>query len=179
VCRDVPRARRSLVREEGTCIRQNLKPFVVDPVGPNPTRQGLATHRKRVLRGASEFSTPRSVDSECAGRGNPASRDCNGKPTSWDERKATSLAPDGLASGVPRGISPGHVHKGVRPGTWENPEVSAIKSRFGLRVTNKSRPTGKGRRHPVGAKQRAQVAVPPSEGNEARQDGPRGVVAPQ
>jgi hypothetical protein len=36
---------------------------------PNPTRQGLATHRKRVLRGASEYSTPRSVDSECAGRG--------------------------------------------------------------------------------------------------------------
>lgn len=53
-CRDgrdeVPRARRSLGREEGKCNRQDLKPFVVDPVGPNPTRQGLATHRKRVLR---------------------------------------------------------------------------------------------------------------------------------
>ena len=68
--RDAPRARRSLGREEGACSRQNLKPFVVNPVGPNPTRQGLATHRKRVLRGASESSTPRSVDSECAGRGN-------------------------------------------------------------------------------------------------------------
>src|SRR5438270_5714327 len=30
------------------------------------------------------------------------------------------------------------------------------KSRVGLRVTNKSRSTGKERRHPVGAKQRAQ-----------------------
>ena len=65
----MPRARPSLGREEGACSRQNLKPFAVDPVGPNPTRQGLATHRKRVLRGASEYPTPRSVDSECAGRG--------------------------------------------------------------------------------------------------------------
>src|SRR3954470_7140208 len=52
-----PRARRSLGRGEGTCNRQSLKPFVVDPVGPNPTRQGLATHRKRVLRGTSESSS--------------------------------------------------------------------------------------------------------------------------
>ena len=47
---EVPRARPSLGRGEGKCSRQNLKPFVVDPVGPSPTRQGLATHRKRVLR---------------------------------------------------------------------------------------------------------------------------------
>jgi hypothetical protein len=37
----------------------------------------------------------------------------------------------GLAARVPRGVSPGHVHKGVRPGTWENPEISAVKSRLG------------------------------------------------
>jgi hypothetical protein len=47
---EVPRAKPSLGREEGKCSRQNRKPFVVDPVGPSPTRQGLATHRKRVLR---------------------------------------------------------------------------------------------------------------------------------
>jgi hypothetical protein len=47
----MPRARVNLGREEGKCNRQNRKPFVVDPIGTNPTRQGLAIHRKRVLRG--------------------------------------------------------------------------------------------------------------------------------
>src|SRR5436305_606004 len=37
----------------------------------------------------------------------------------------------GLASRIPRGSRPGHVHKGVCPGTWENPEISAIQSRVG------------------------------------------------
>jgi hypothetical protein len=35
---DVLRARISLGREEGKCNRQELKPFVVDLVGVNPTR---------------------------------------------------------------------------------------------------------------------------------------------
>jgi hypothetical protein len=60
----------------------------------------------------------------------------------------------GLASRVLRGTSPGHVHKGVRPGTWENPEISAVKSRLGS-----GRPIvqahSRGRPHPVGAKKRA------------------------
>ena len=40
-------------------------------------------------------------------------------------------AVSGLASRVPRGTRPGHVHKGVRPGTWENPEISVVQSRLG------------------------------------------------
>ncbi len=38
----------------------------------------------------------------------------------------------GLASRVPRGVRAQGMHtKGVRPGTWENPEISAVKSRLG------------------------------------------------
>lgn len=68
--------------------------------------------------------------------------------------------------------SPGHAHKGVRPGTWENPEISAVK----LRVDS-GRPKVQAHRQRAsalcGSEPAGAPAVPPSEGNEARRDGLR------
>jgi hypothetical protein len=65
----------------------------------------------------------RSVDSECAGRGNQPREIAIGEPTSWHQRKATSSALNGLAL-----RAQGIYTRRVRPGTWENPEISAVKS---------------------------------------------------
>ena len=87
-------------------------------------------------------------------------------------------AVSGLASRVPRGCkSPGHVHKGVRPGTWENPVISAVKFRVGS-----GRPKVQAHRQRAsalcGSESAGAPAVPPSEGNEARRDGRQEVIVP-
>ena len=113
----------------------------------------------------------RSVDSECVGRGNQPREIEIGEPTSWHQRKATSSAPYRPGVGGPPGCkSPGHAHKGVRPGTWENPTISAVQFRVGS-----GRPKVQAHSHRAsatcGSKSAGDTAVPPSEGNEARRDG--------
>jgi hypothetical protein len=49
----------------------------------------------------------------------------------------------GLASRVPRGISPGHARAAGHPGTWENPEISAANPGRAP-GDQKSRPMGEG-----------------------------------
>lgn len=95
-----------------------------------------------------------------------------GEPTSWRRRKATSSVLYGLAPGIPRGDSPGHVHIGVRPGTWESPEISASQSRVGS-GRPKVQASSRGRTVVWRSECTAALAVPPSEGNEAKRDGLR------
>jgi hypothetical protein len=131
----------------------------------HPPEASLAQRRGNPAR--------RSVDSECAGRGNQPREIEFGEPTSWYQRKAISSAPYRLGVEDPPGCkSPGHVHKGVRPGTWENPEISAVEFRMGS-----GRPKVQAHRQrasaPCGSEPAGVPAVPPSEGNEARRDGLR------
>lgn len=68
--------------------------------------------------------------------------------------------------------SPWHAHKGVRPGTWENPEISAVKFRLG---SGRPKVQAHSQRASAtcGSESAGVPAVPPSEGNEARRDGLR------
>src|ERR1700710_1625959 len=73
-----------------------------------------------------------------------------------------------------RGRRTGHVHGGS-PGTWEAPSPSrqVPAGAPGDQLQARGRRTRRPRERTAGA-----TGIPPSEGNEARRDGRRGVGAP-
>ena len=98
----------------------------------------------------------RSVDSECAGRGNQPREIKIGEPTPWHQRKAISSAPYWPGVGDPPGYQPrACTHRGPPRNLGEPCDLRG-RIPVGPRVINQSRPTGRGRPHPVGAKRRAQ-----------------------
>jgi hypothetical protein len=154
--KEVPRARSSLGREDGTCSRQNRKPFVADPVGSKsyPTRASHPPEASLAWRRGNPAW--RSVDSECAGRGNQPREIKIGEPTSWHQRKAISSAPYWLGVEGPPGCvrAQGMYTKGSaqEPGrTLRSPRSSS----GWTPEDQRSRPTDRGRPHPVGANRRA------------------------
>ena len=127
-----------------------------NPAGSNPARPRRTTSRNRVLRG------PRAT--AAAKRRQGACRPCDGaprvtksrEPTPWNPRKATPLR-------TRVGLRARWSGAAVPPGSESRACTGGLPRNLGALV----------------ASVRRIAAVPPSEGNEARWDGRRGVGAPQ
>jgi hypothetical protein len=138
----------------------------------NPTRQRLATSRKRVLRGPIPQGRLRSVDSEAEGRVNePRKAHCRwGRPRIVKGRQHSCAAmawheePD-------RGQRARHTATGVAPGTWEIPSSPPKKVPARVPADQRSRLAARGTPMP---QERTRGRTGGTAGTRATESGRRG-----
>jgi len=93
--------RQAKLRKGGQDVA-SLKPFIATLWVANPTRQGLASHRKRVLRGGQQWPL-RSVDSQHQGRVIEPREHYPRRAFGFVSPRATSARRHGKACPVPPG----------------------------------------------------------------------------
>ena len=164
-------ARQSLVKEEVCRRRVTHGNLLCDPAGESPDRPRLATSRNRVLRGPGVTPATKRTQGVCRPR-DGAPKVMGAEPTLLVERKATTVAPSWPGAIDPPGSESGACRQGSPRNLGD-----LVRSTGGGGAGAAVEDVQAHRSCSAGGSEVERAVVPPSEGNEARRDGARGVGA--